>query len=114
MPEEARAAVSAAQLFEQLPSPDLSWLEEEAADGPQKFMESLRNLVGQIADAKLDRPSWVENELPGLLMALKLQTMMQSGGITEELENLEHDGLSKEFAQIERILADALAAFSNL
>lgn len=113
VPEPARAAVAAAQLFEQLPSQDLDWLEAENEE-VHAFVVSLRGLVGQVADAQLDRPRWVEKELPSLVAALRLQTMMKSNDIVQQLQELEHDELSAEVSQIEARLEAARSAFNEI
>ena len=108
VPAEARGAVAAAQLFEELPSPSLNWLEDENEDVLTTILK-LRDLVSQVAVAALDQENYVNNELPSLLAALRLQATLSSSSIERQIAELEHDGLSTEYAQLNSILADARA-----
>ena len=113
VPQAARAAVAAAQLFESLPRPSLAWLEEEN-EQVLVTMDMLRRLVGQVADAQLDRPAWLQAELKPLVSALTLQSTMKSKDLEEQVLELEEDSLTAEYNQLDRLLTEAREALSAL
>lgn len=113
VPQQARAAVAAAQLFESLPRPSLAWVEEEN-EQVLVTMTMLRQLVGQVADAQLDRPAWLQAELKPLVSALTLQSTMRSKDLEEQVLELEEESLTAEYGQLNQLLADAREALSAL
>jgi hypothetical protein len=105
--------VAAAQLFEALKRPDLTWLEQES-DEALATVNRMRDLVGQVALAKLELQGWRNAELPRLVAALTLHNALRTDALEREIEDVDSRELSAEYEQLKTILEDARTALAEL